>query len=215
MVQIVRGKQLTPLAAGDFAELRSRFASVVVDVGTGDGRAAYRLAKARPDTLVLGMDPAWERATEVSAKALRKPAKGGLPNILFLRGVAEDPPGELVGVATEVHVGMPWGRLLSGFVLGDREVCGGLRALSTIDGVLLVTVGTDIWRDPVPLEIRPLPELTTSYVDSFLAGALAAVGWTVVEAESVPADTADTSWARRFSAGRPDSRLFLLRAVAS
>jgi len=214
-VHVVRGKQLTALNGDDFAALREPFASVVVDVGTGDGRAAYRLAKARPDTLVVGVDPAWERVAEVSAKALRKPAKGGLPNLLFVRAVAEDPPPELVGVASEVQVAMPWGRLLSGFVLGSPDVCAGLRALALPTGTLEVTVGTDIWRDPVPLEIRPLPELTVSYVDSKLAAALAAVGWKVVEAESLPAEAAGTSWARRLSGGRPDSRFFRLRAVAS
>ena len=213
-MHVVRGKQLTPLTGDDLAALRAPFAHVVVDMGTGDGRAAYRLARARPDTLVVGVDPAWERMVETATRGARKPAKGGLPNILFVRGVAEDPPVELLGLADEVQVAMPWGRLLAGVVRGDPDVCGGLRALATTGATLEVTVGTDIWREPVPLEIRPLPELTVSYVDSFLRSALAATGWRVERAESLPASSAGTSWARRLSGGRPDSRFFQLAAVA-
>lgn len=214
-MHVVRGKQLTALTGDAFATLRAGFGRVVVDVGTGDGRAAYRLARAHPDALVVGVDPAWERMVETATRAARKPAKGGLANIVFVRGVAEDPPGPLHGVADEVRVVMPWGRLLAGVVRGDADVCGGLRALAVPGATLEVTVATDIWREPVPREIRELPELTVAHVGTALGKRFDEVGWRVLSAESLPAGDLPSSWAKRLADGRPDSRFFRLIAVAA
>lgn len=108
---------------------------------------------------------------------------------------AEHPPEELLGLADEVFVQLPWGRLLSGVVLGDPDVCGGLRSLARAGAVLRVVVGAGIWRTPVPKEIRDLPELTASYVESTLASRLAEHGWKVTDFGAVTDPV--TSWGRR------------------
>jgi 16S rRNA (adenine(1408)-N(1))-methyltransferase len=128
----------------------------------------------------------------------RRCEREGLTNALFVCASAEHPPEPLLGKADEVFVQLPWGRLLSGVVLGDPDVCRGLRALAKTGASLRVTVGAGIWRAPVPKEIRGLPELTAEYVDATLTGRLAEHGWKVTDFGAI-ADPA-TSWGRRLGA---------------
>lgn len=206
-MQVVEGKRLVPADGGAFEALRDRADRVIVDVGTGDARTAYRLAKAQPDWLVVGIDPAWQRMTPTSVRASRKPAKGGTPNLLLVNAAIETVPVDLHGIADEVLVLMPWGKLLRGVVQGDEDVCTGLRAVARTGATLEITVGTSIWRDPVPLEIRGLPELTPEYVDTVLADRLASCGWQVTGAEVISGaemDRISSSWARRLGSANPE-----------
>jgi 16S rRNA (adenine(1408)-N(1))-methyltransferase len=206
-VKMVRGKELR--SAPPLGSARH----VVVDVGTGDARTAYRLARANPDWLVVGLDPAWQRMVPTAVRAARKPAKGGVDNLVLVCASIEDAPPELHGIADEVLVLLPWGRLLRGVVLGEPDVCGGLRAVARPGATLEVAVGTSIWRDPVPLEVRDLPELTDAYVKDVLAGRLAAAGWRLDAAERLPAAELRSSWARRLGSS-PAEVFVCLRAQA-
>lgn len=47
-------------------------------------------------------------------KATHKPAKGGLPNSMFVEAAIESLPDEFEGVADEIHINFPWGSLLRG-----------------------------------------------------------------------------------------------------
>jgi len=218
---VVRGKAAGTLTAEELSALRASHDRTVVDVGAGDGRAVYRLARAHPRWLVIGLDPAWRRMVEMAARSARKPEKGGAPNALYVRGVAEDPPPPLAGVADELHVMLPWGRLLTGLVLGERQLCCGLRRMAVPGASLDVTVGTDIWREPVPVEIRELPELTLEYVEEVLRPRLAEAGWRVETAELVSgaepggSGAHASSWGRRLSdRSRPRTRFMHIRATA-
>jgi 16S rRNA (adenine(1408)-N(1))-methyltransferase len=149
------------------------------------------MARAHPDRLVIGLDPAWQRMIDSAQRAQRRPERGGAPNALFVCASIEDPPEELLGVADEVYVNLPWGRLLAGLVLGEPDICAGLRAV----------IGTDIWRPPVPKDIRDLPELTARHADDVLAPRLADHGWKLTEFRELPPDELPSSWARRLSTG--------------
>jgi 16S rRNA (adenine(1408)-N(1))-methyltransferase len=216
-LKILAGKKLTDLAPAEFAGALAAADRVLVDVGTGDARTAYRQAVAHPDCLVIGVDPAWQRMAETAVRAARKPAKGGAPNLVLVNSAIETVPDPLHGVADEVTVLMPWGKLLRGVVLGEADVLSGLRAVAKAGAPLEISIGTSIWRDPVPLEIRDLPELTPEAVTSTgLADRLAALGWQVTDVRLVPhtdLDTISSSWARRLGSGATETVLHL-RAVA-
>lgn len=175
-------------------------------MGTGDGKFVNRTALANPDRLAVGLDPAWQRMIDS--------ARRRVPNALFVCASIEDPPEPLLGIADEVFVQLPWGRLLSGLVLGDADVCLGLRAIAKTGAPLRVVVGADIWRPPVPKEIQGLPELTETYVDTTLAGRFADHGWKVIDFRTLAAGEVASSWARRLAAGRPDPSFVELRAEA-
>ncbi len=214
-MRVVRGKRLVPAEPELLADRLDR--RVVVDVGTGDARTAYRLARAHPQWLVVGVDPAWQRMVETSTRSSRKPERGGAPNLVLVCASVEAVPVELYGIADEVLALMPWGKLLRGIVLGEPDVCAGLRAVARPGASLEVTVGTGIWRDPVPLEIRDLPELTAQYVDATLAALLLESGWRVVEAREITAAEVErlpSSWARRFGSSAPAFLYLRAEAVA-
>jgi 16S rRNA (adenine(1408)-N(1))-methyltransferase len=217
-LQVLVGKKLSPLDPIRLTELCTAAERVVIDVGTGDARTAYRLAKANPAWLVIGIDPAWQRMTETAVKAARKEAKGGAPNLLLVNSSIETVPAALHDRGDEVMALMPWGKLLRGIVLSEADVCGGLRSVAKLGAPLDVAIGTSIWRDPIPLDLRDLPELTpTSAAEpGGLADRLAALGWQVTEARAVPhteLDRISSSWARRLGSAAPETVLHI-RAVA-
>lgn len=216
-LKILAGKKLADLGPAEWTGILAAAERVLVDVGTGDARTAYRQAIAHPEWLVVGVDPAWQRMTETAVRAARKPTKGGAPNLVLVNSAIETVPAALHAVADEVTVLMPWGKLLRGVVLGEHDVLSGLRAVAKPGAPLEISIGTSIWREPVPLEIRDLPELTPETVTSTgLAERLAALGWAVTDVRLVPhtdLDTISSSWARRLGSGATETVLHL-RAVA-
>ena len=83
----------------------------MIDIGTGDGLFVYECARANPNKFYIGIDPNPRPLEKVSKKIHRNPAKGGLPNVLFLQAAIEDLPSELDEVADELHIHFPWGSL--------------------------------------------------------------------------------------------------------
>src|SRR4029077_6174969 len=79
------------------------------------------LARRRPDALVVGVDAGPDAMRSTAQRAARKPAKGGVPNALFVWAAVEELPAELTDV-TEVHALMPWGSLLRALVAPDERV---------------------------------------------------------------------------------------------
>jgi 16S rRNA (adenine(1408)-N(1))-methyltransferase len=173
----------------------------VVDLGTGDGRYAYALATAHPDWLVVGVDAISERLADYSAKAARKPAKGGRPNLLYVRASAESPPDELHGRADEVHVILPWGALLVGTVDPARvpDVLDGIKALAKPGASLRVVLNAEPWEESLPKDMAALPPVTVEGVTE----AYRAAGLAVTDCHDLSADDVRelaSTWARRLAA---------------
>ena len=158
----------------------------------------------------MGLDPAW-RAMIPSA---RRCHRAGLGNALFVCASIEDPPEPLLGLADEVFVHLPWGRLLSGVVLGTADIVSGLRAVARPGAVLRIVVGADIWRPPVPRELAGLPELTSDYVNVTLVNRLADHGWKVTAFGPIDPEEVSSTWARRLSANRAEPSFVALHAEA-
>jgi 16S rRNA (adenine(1408)-N(1))-methyltransferase len=220
-VIVVEGRRTRDMPA---AELDERLAAaapsrIVVDLGTGDGRFAYTAAAAHPDWFVVGVDALSERLADYSAKALRKRAKGGLPNALFVRASAEQPPPELRGRADDVRVLLPWGALLVGLVDPPRRpaVLDGIAALAHHQGAdLTIVLNAEPWEESTPKDMADLPPVTVDSVEHTLKPAYAERGITVVETrELTEPEVKDlaTTWARRLAAShRGHPRFVLVRA---
>jgi 16S rRNA (adenine(1408)-N(1))-methyltransferase len=89
-----------------------------VDLGTGDGQAVVRLARANPAALVIGVDADATGMREASRRAARK---NGLPNALFLVGDASAALCVLQRRVDELRITLPWGSLLGHVLHGERE----------------------------------------------------------------------------------------------
>jgi 16S rRNA (adenine(1408)-N(1))-methyltransferase len=107
----------------------ARAERVILDVGTGDGRAVVARARAEPSSLVLGVDADARAMAESSRRAARPATRGGLQNTMFLVAAAEQLPGPMAGRVSLVTVTFPWGSLLAGALGRDPAVASGLAGL--------------------------------------------------------------------------------------
>jgi 16S rRNA (adenine(1408)-N(1))-methyltransferase len=107
----------------------------------------YKCAQQDPRRFFIGIDANRRPLEKISEKIHRKPAKGGLSNLLFVQAAVEDLPLELAGLASEVYVQLPWGSLLRGVVAGEEIVMRNLRRMCSPGARLEVTLGLDPDRD--------------------------------------------------------------------
>ena len=173
----------------------ARAARVVVDLGTGDGRAVLARAAAEPDTLVIGVDAAAAAMAESSRRADRR----RMPNVLFLAdGVEHLADSPLAGVADLVTVILPWGSLARGILGVDAAPLAGVAAVLAPGGRLDVLVSV------TPSDhIADLPLLTAGHATP-IASAWSTAG--LVLTSMTPATDAEvaasgSTWARRLRTG--------------
>jgi 16S rRNA (adenine(1408)-N(1))-methyltransferase len=62
----------------------------------------YNCARKEPQKLFIGLDANRRPLQKISERIHRRPAKGGLSNVLFLQAAVEGLPSELDGMANEV-----------------------------------------------------------------------------------------------------------------
>src|ERR1044071_2949585 len=110
-----------------------------IEIGTRGRGFVYQSARRNPKKFYIGIDPNVRPLEKISEKIYRKPAKGGVPNALFIQAAIEDLPAELDGVADELHVHFPWGSLLRAVATGDVAVLQNLRRICA-PGALLEVV---------------------------------------------------------------------------
>lgn len=186
---------------------------IVIDIGTGDGRFVSALAKAQPNKYFIGVDANVKPLERPSMKATRKPAKGGLPNAMFVQAAVEDLPDELNGVADEIHIHFPWGSLLKAVVLGESAIIAELRRISAVDCVLEIVIGIDPVRDRSEVQRLEIPDLTDRYILEALVPRYEAVGFRSLRHGTL--NTAEwaaleTSWAKKLSGSRGRKVLFMV-----
>ena len=173
---------------------------IVIDIGTGDGTFVYHLARLNPRKFVIGIDANPRPLEKISEKIHRKPAKGGLPNVLFLQAAVEDLPWELDAVADEIHVHFPWGSLLSALVLGDIRILGRLRRICAPGALLEVVTALDQERDRVELERLGITEFNPTYIQTLLLPRFRLAGFEITESDESPPNhwrELHTTWAKR------------------
>lgn len=190
---------------------------MIVDLGTGDGSFVYQSARRNPGRFYIGIDPNPSALAKISEKLHRRPAKGGLPNALFLQAAVEELPAELDGVADELHVHFPWGSLLRAVAAGEAAPLAGMRRICAPGAWLEVVIGLDRERDRAEIERLGLAMLTPEYFSATLNPRYRAAGFDVVESGALPAGEwprLHTSWAQRLRGGAGRSLSYLIaRAV--
>lgn len=173
-----------------------------MDIGTGDGRFVYESARESPEKFFIGIDPNTKPLEKISMKATRKPAKGGVANVLFIRAAIEELPPELDNTADEIHIHFPWGSLLGAIAAGDERILGSLHRISAPGCLLEVVIGLDPERDRQELERLGISNFSLDYVRTTLATRYDAARLEVKEAgvlEKNEWTRLHSSWARRLS----------------
>jgi 16S rRNA (adenine(1408)-N(1))-methyltransferase len=186
---------------------------VVIDIGTGDGRFVSAAARANPNKFYIGIDANAKPLEKISMKATRKPAKGGLPNVLFVQAAVENLPEELNESADEIHIHFPWGSLLRAVVSGDENVIKSLRRICAPECLVEIIIGIDEERDKSEIERLELPALSSDYLESVLLPKYAAAGFDVLEKGVLTASEwskLETSWARKLRGGANRTVTYLI-----
>jgi len=190
---------------------------VIIDIGTGDGRFVYQSARQNPNKLYIGIDPNARPLEKISEKIHRKPAKGGAPNVLFIRATVEDLPSELNGVADEVHVHFPWGSLLRAVATGDVAMLQNLRRICSPGALLEIVIGLDPARDQTEIDRLGLTSLSLEFIDKQLVPNYGAAGFEVIERGVLAASEwpeFNTSWAKRLQGNESRAITYLIaRAI--
>jgi 16S rRNA (adenine(1408)-N(1))-methyltransferase len=191
-IDIVRGKNLVRVPAAHLQVRAAAAARVVVDLGAGDGRFAYRLARAHADWLCIAVDACAEAMRELSWRADRKPSRGGAANVVFVRATIESLPQALAGIADEVTINHPWGSLLRTVLAHDAAALAGIVRLGRPGAELRVRVNESALAAAEIADAEPPPRLREAY-------AMAGVRLTFLG--RVLAD-GHTSWGNRLLGGR-------------
>ena len=188
------------LTARNFEKSSNHTGGVVVDIGTGDGRFVYASAKENPNKFYIGIDANAKPLEKISMKATRKPAKGGLHNVLFVQAAIENLPEELNDSADEIHIHFPWGSLLSAVASGDENILLALRRICAPECLLEIIIGVDEERDKSEIERLGLPRLSAEYLENTLIPKYEAAGFGILEKgilSSSEWSKLETSWARK------------------
>ena len=194
-----------------------RESGIVLDIGTGDGRFVSASAKADPKRFFIGIDANAKPLEKLSTKVTRKPAKGGLPNAMFVQAAVECLPEEFVGIADEIHINFPWGSLLGSVATGDRTVLLSLRSVLKPKATLKIAVGIDPNRDQTELERLGIPKLDLVHFESSISAVYLEAGLHMTEFRELEAREwarIETSWARKLG-GNESRRVFRLRFIRS
>jgi 16S rRNA (adenine(1408)-N(1))-methyltransferase len=204
-MESICGKRTLTIGEDTLAERAASASTVLVDIGTGDGRYVLHAARACSSWFAIGVDACREQ--------LRVASRTAPHNALFAIAEARTLPCELHGLATQVTINFPWGSLLSGLLDGDSGLLDGLAAIARADVAASKHRAT--------LEIRLNGGALAEAGWSLEAGgeqvrrALVAHGFTVglpqlLEARVLRA--CPTTWAKRLAFGR-DPRALYLRAL--
>lgn len=125
---------ISPMALADIRLWAARFDRVHVDLGTGDGAFAIRLARKDPKLAVIAVDTCLDH---IDGSARRRPG-----NVRFVTLDALDWPLGLLPAAGTVTVNFPYGSLLRGLVEGDAGLLTRLDVLLGAGSQLEVRVNT-------------------------------------------------------------------------
>src|SRR5574341_96339 len=199
-LSVVCGRRVEKIGAATLRGFACRYQVVIIDLGTGDGRWVYRLARARPDVMCIGIDANARRMREISHRAARKPARGGLLNVRFVAAPAESLPAGLREMADETWVSYPWGSLLRAVAAPDPAILRGIGEILKPRGVLRVALNESVLEQPgvlgrLGLPSRPLANVINALRAGYREAGLNVTTW------RCDAMTMRSSWAGRLGQG--------------
>lgn len=198
-MEAIRGKHSFALDAAALAARVADYQSLLLDLGTGDGRYVARVARANPAYFALGLDSCRENLRDSSRRAP--------PNALFAIANALALPSTLDGLASWVTLNFPWGSLLRGLLHGDPALLAGLQRVTRAGATLEIRLNGGALG-----ELGHNLETGETRIRQVLrAAGFGIQGYRALDAAALRA--CPTTWARRLAAGR-DPRGLYLRAVA-
>ena len=191
------------MAQAEFEQLRSRYSSTLVDLGTGDGAWPRRFAREHDNILAIGIDSDRDALREAAKLAERKPPRGGAPNALYVAAGAESLPSELQGAADWITIYFPWSALLRMILSGDGQIGQIINTLAAPRSRLSLVLNAEAAPDGFD---RPSPQTARKSLKS----PLDAAGFRITRSEWLDANGAPpTTWSGRLVKGSNRSMVAL------
>lgn len=178
---------------------------IIVDIGTGDGKFTYKIAKENPDRLVIGIDPNAKGVEKYSAKIYKKVARGGLENALFVLATVEDLPEELNGIANQVFINFPWGSLLAGIVKVEDKCWDNIKRICKKGAFIDLLFGYDERYDKTEIQRLKLPTLSRNFIYEIFIPKLQDIGLEVIDTKqltSTQLTNYPSTWAKKMGFGK-------------
>jgi 16S rRNA (adenine(1408)-N(1))-methyltransferase len=166
---------------------------------------------------VIGVDANADLMREISRRASRKPARGGVPNALFGRLSLEEAPGELVQLADVLTVLFPWGSLLRAVAVPQLAALRKLAALGKPGARVWFVYGYGARRDARAMDELELPDLGSSPALRTLEAAYAEAGLEV-QARYVPREevaSIQSGWAKKLAFSESERAFVEIRGTVS
>jgi 16S rRNA (adenine(1408)-N(1))-methyltransferase len=209
-IAVIRGRRIEELSGAAVRWRAADHTDVIVDLGAGDGRWLYRFARSHPGYWCVGIDANPDMVNHISRRALRRPERGGAPNLIFLRAPVAALPGPLAGFAGRVRIQFPWGSLLRAVVRPEVETIGRIAGLLRRGGVLEVLVNVSAMTQTAVLARMDIPSRTLQAIREDMVFSYPAAGLMIRRWEVAPLRP-ESTWAGRLGQGRP---LLTLRVEA-
>jgi 16S rRNA (adenine(1408)-N(1))-methyltransferase len=206
MLNIVKGKNIIGMDGSELKSLICDYQEVFIDIGTGDGKFVYNLARKNPDNLYIGIDSSINLLEDISTKIYKKESRGGLKNVIFIQAPVEEIPAELTDIADFIYINFPWGSLLSGTVRGEEIVLKNIRNIAksfkSIPLYIYLTYNPSF--EPEFIEEKDLPQLDYVYIDTILREKFETFGIEIKEINTLETNEAKklTSWAKKILSQR-------------
>jgi 16S rRNA (adenine(1408)-N(1))-methyltransferase len=156
--------------------------------------------------MFLASDANPDALLETASRAGRKPARGGIGNLICIAEPVDVLARELAGIATFVTVILPWGSLLRGLVLPEIDSLRQLQRLCVPGACVEIVFSYDPARDAGSGSLGGLIHVDELHVHDVLKSAYEAVGFHWISAErirQVELVRYESSWAKRLAFGRP------------
>ncbi|MFC1743517.1 class I SAM-dependent methyltransferase [Candidatus Riflebacteria bacterium] len=186
-----------------------------MDIGTGDGTYPYRKARIHPSRLFIGIDSNASNMALSSRKARRKPARGGVKNLLYVHATVEKLPEELSGLAEQLTIFLPWGSLLKALVTPEPLVLKELRKLCRVNAGLKIILGYNHSCEPGFTAKTGLPELSRESFNSLILPAYQRAGFRLQIRDFKKPELTEipSRWAQKLARGK-DRNFFELKGKA-
>lgn len=199
-MEIRRDRHSLAINADALAARLAPYRTILIDVGTGDGRYPLHIARTDPACFVIGLDACRENLCAASRAA---PA-----NTAFVIANALALPRELAGLACHITVNFPWGSLLDGLLDGNPSLLHGLATMARPHALVEIRLNGGAMAEAG----WPLGAGVAQIQATLCAGGFTVEGLEELDARALR--RCPTTWARRLAHGR-DPRGVYLRARAA
>jgi len=206
----VLGRKLSPFGESDLRAWSEVSESILIDVGTGQGKFILDAAREDPVRFCIGIDAVAENMAPAARTAGASSRKGGLPNALFVRAAAERLPGPFEELADALTVQYPWGSLMRIVSAPVVEHLRGLRALCKPGAAVSILLNHSVFEDRAYLERLGMGDIADPADNPQLPIDYARAGFGITQRDLIQGDPPIRSaWGRHLVRGSARATLMI------